>query len=118
MSPEPPPPTTRPTSGCPKDHVIVVFGATGDLAKRELLPGLFHLAEAGLLPPSYRIVGTARSRGAPSEAGFKEHARQAVAEFGTTKPEGEAWKTFEDTLAFATADTYDAAASGQTETAL
>jgi len=107
MSPEPPPPTTRPTSGCPKDHVIVVFGATGDLAKRELLPGLFHLAEAGLLPPSYRIVGTARSRGAPSEAGFKEHARQAVAEFGTTKPEGEVWKTFEDNLAFAIADADD-----------
>ena len=107
MSIEPPPPTARPTSGRPKDHVIVVFGATGDLAKRELLPGLFHLAVAGLLPPNYRIVGTAPSRGAPSEADFKEHARQAIAEFGTAKPEGEAWKTFEDTLAFATADPVD-----------
>jgi len=87
--------------------VIVVFGATGDLAKRELLPGLFHLAAAGLLPQNYRIVGTARSRGAPSGADFKEHARQAIAEFGTTKPEGEAWKTFEDTLVFATADSVD-----------
>jgi glucose-6-phosphate 1-dehydrogenase len=107
MSPKTPSLAARPTAGRPKDHVIVVFGATGDLAKRELLPGLFHLAVAGLLPPSYRIVGTARSQGAPSEAEFKEHARQAIAEFGTTKPEGEAWKTFEDTLAFATADSAD-----------
>ena len=107
MSRKPPPPTARPTPGRPKDQVIVVFGATGDLAKRELLPGLFHLAVAGLLPPTYRIVGTALSRGAPSEGDFKEHARQAVAEFGTTKPEGEAWKTFEDALAFATADADD-----------
>ncbi len=104
MSIERPPPTARPTSGRPKDHVIVVFGATGDLAKRELLPGLFHLAVAGLLPPNYRIVGTAPSRGAPSEADFKAHARQAIVDFGTAKPEGEAWNTFEDALAFATAD--------------
>lgn len=109
MSLKPPPPTCRPASGRPKDHVIVVFGATGDLAKRELFPGLFHLAVAGLLPPDYRIVGTARSQGAPSEADFKEHARQAIAQFGTTKPQGEAWKTFEDILAAAT--------SGQTEAA-
>ena len=44
----------------PDDHVVVLFGATGDLAKRKLLPGLFHLFEAGLLPAGYRIVGTSR----------------------------------------------------------
>ena len=43
----------------PDDHLVVLFGATGDLAKRKLLPGLFRLAQAGLLPPRYRIVGTA-----------------------------------------------------------
>ena len=31
----------------PDDHVIVLFGATGDLARRKLLPGMFHLAEVG-----------------------------------------------------------------------
>ena len=36
----------------PDDHVIVLCGATGDLARRKLLPGLFHLSEAGLLPNS------------------------------------------------------------------
>jgi glucose-6-phosphate 1-dehydrogenase len=102
MSPEQQTPTARLTSSRPKDHVIVVFGATGDLAKRKLLPGLFHLAVEGLLPPSYRIIGTARS-GALSDAEFRERARQAVAEFGTRKPEGEAWRIFEDTLTFTTA---------------
>jgi glucose-6-phosphate 1-dehydrogenase len=92
----------------PGDHVIVLFGATGDLARRKLLPGLFHLAAAGLLPERYRIVGTARSNGL-SEAGFKEHAHDAVAEFGTAKPTGKAWRTFEDALSFAAADPDDLA---------
>ena len=39
-------------------HVIVLFGATGNLARRKLLPGLLHLAQVGLLPEC-RIVGTA-----------------------------------------------------------
>jgi glucose-6-phosphate 1-dehydrogenase len=44
----------------PDDHVIVLFGATGDLARRKLLPGLFRLFVAGLLPDRFRIVGSAR----------------------------------------------------------
>src|SRR6266571_8416874 len=40
----------------PDNHVIVLFGATGDLAKRKLLPGLFHLYAAGLLPKEYRNI--------------------------------------------------------------
>ena len=44
----------------PDDHVIVLLGATGDLARRKLLPGLFGLFVAGLLPDNYRIVGSAR----------------------------------------------------------
>jgi glucose-6-phosphate 1-dehydrogenase len=88
--------------------VIVLFGATGDLAKRKLLPGLFHLSVAGLLPRRYRIVGTSPPAGAPSEDGFKQHARDAVAQFGTTKPTGDAWRNFEDSLSFAAASPDDA----------
>ena len=43
----------------PDDHVIVLFGATGDLAKRKLLPGLFHLARRACCRTSYRIIGSA-----------------------------------------------------------
>ncbi len=79
----------------PDDHVIVLFGATGDLARRKLLPGLFHLAAAGLLPTHYRIVGTAPAEFAICDAAFREHAHDAVAEFGITKPSGDVWEEFE-----------------------
>jgi len=41
-------------------HVLVLFGARGDLAKRKLLPGLQHLANAGLMPPDWRVIGSGR----------------------------------------------------------
>ena len=62
----------------PTDHVIVVFGSTGDLAKRELFPGLFPLLAAGLLPEHFRIVGTAPSKAAPSQGDFKPASIDAV----------------------------------------
>jgi glucose-6-phosphate 1-dehydrogenase len=87
----------------PDDHVIVLFGATGDLARRKLLPGLFHLAVAGLLPHHYRIVGSAPAASALSDAAFRDHAREAVATFGQVAPEGDAWAAFEEALSFGAA---------------
>jgi glucose-6-phosphate 1-dehydrogenase len=81
--------------------VIVLFGATGDLARRELLPGLFHLARAGLLPASYRIIGSARS--ALTDDEFRQHAKAAVAEFGLAEPTGEAWDEFANRLSYGAA---------------
>ena len=60
-------------------HVIVLFGATGDLARRKLLPGLFHLSRAGLVPDC-RIVGT--SLDDLDDDGFRAFARVACDEFG------------------------------------
>ena len=74
----------------PDDHIIVLFGATGDLARRKLLPGLFHLFVAGLMPDRYRIIGSARR--ALTDEQFREHARQSLAEFGVSKPAGRAWE--------------------------
>src|ERR1700760_4051924 len=88
----------------PDNHVIVLFGATGDLAKRKLLPGLFHLSKAGLLPEGYRIVGSATSRSALSTDAFRKHARDAVAAFGLSEPSGPAWKSFEASLSFGLAE--------------
>jgi glucose-6-phosphate 1-dehydrogenase len=88
----------------PDAHVIVLFGATGDLAKRKLLPGLFHLARAGLLPERYRIVGTSRPRSALSDDGFRKAARDAVVTFGQGEPSGQAWQTFEESLSFGASD--------------
>ncbi|MFD3452910.1 glucose-6-phosphate dehydrogenase [Streptomyces sp. NPDC058691] len=88
----------------PDDHVVVLFGATGDLARRKLLPGLFHLAKAGLLPARYRIVGSAPAKSTLSDDEFRKHAREAVAEFGRSKPEGRAWQEFEAALSFGACD--------------
>jgi glucose-6-phosphate 1-dehydrogenase len=90
----------------PADHVIVLFGSTGDLARRKLLPGLFHLAEAGLLPESYRIIGT--SRKALTDEEFRAHARAAVEEFGRRAPARDAWLEFEACLHYAPSDASDA----------
>jgi glucose-6-phosphate 1-dehydrogenase len=87
-------------SRVPTDQVIVLFGATGDLARRKLLPGLFHLASAGLLPERYRIIGASR-RGLADDD-FRARAHAAVAEFGREPAEGEAWAEFAAALSAAT----------------
>jgi glucose-6-phosphate 1-dehydrogenase len=79
-----------------------MFGATGDLARRKLLPGLFRLAAAGLLPDQYEIIGSSR-RDLTGEQ-FRGLARQAVTEFGTGAPAGAAWQAFQERLSFASAE--------------
>ncbi len=91
----------------PDNHVIVLFGATGDLARRKLLPGLFHLARAGLMPANYRVVGSAPARSALSDDDFRKHAKDAVREFGSSKPTGAAWEAFASALHFAAAGPKD-----------
>ena len=85
----------------PDDHLVVLFGATGDLAKRKLLPGLFRLAQAGLLPPRYRIVGTALED--LDDNAFRELARAAVGEFGGGSRDPDAWQRFARNLLYADA---------------
>ena len=55
---------------------LVMFGATGDLARRMLLPSLYGLDSDGLLPADLRIVGTARSD--LDDSGFRGQAEQAL----------------------------------------
>ncbi len=91
----------------PDDHVIVIFGATGDLAKRKLLPGLFHLAKSGLLPVGYRVIGSAPGQFAMTDDEFRAHAKAACMQFGLAKPNGAAWREFESKLHFGAADPED-----------
>jgi glucose-6-phosphate 1-dehydrogenase len=82
----------------PDDHVVVLFGATGDLARRKLLPGLFRLADAGLMPERYRIVGA--SRASLDDGEFRSFARDALDEFGRTSVNG-SWDAFARNLSYA-----------------
>ena len=90
-----------------EDHVIVLFGATGDLAKRKIIPGLFHLCEAGLLPERFRLIGSAPAAFAMTTAAFRAYAYESVLAFGSAKPEGEAWEDFVSSLSFVAADPDD-----------
>ncbi len=60
-------------------HVLVLFGATGDLAKRKLFPGLYQLAAAGRLPEEYAVIGSGRhSPGTDVE--FRDQVREGLEE--------------------------------------
>ncbi len=78
-------------------HVIVLFGATGDLARRKLLPGLAHLALSELTP-DIQVVGT--SLDDMDDEAFRSFARDAVAQFGTRPLTPEQWETFADKLRY------------------
>jgi glucose-6-phosphate 1-dehydrogenase len=88
----------RPTSSQIGPTTIVLFGAAGDLARRKLLPGLYHLEVAGLLPEDWRLI--ASSSRDISDGEFREIARQAIAEFGRSKPEGECWDGFAERIVY------------------
>jgi glucose-6-phosphate 1-dehydrogenase len=79
-----------------------LFGATGDLARRKLLPGLYRLAASGLLPDRYQIIGSAPQH--LTDEQFGDLALQAITEFGTSKPAGGAWQAFRQGLSFASAE--------------
>jgi glucose-6-phosphate 1-dehydrogenase len=63
----------------PEPGIMVIFGASGDLTKRKLLPALFHLHQANLLPKQFAIVGVAR-RTLGDE--FADDMRQGIVQFG------------------------------------
>lgn len=82
----------------PEDHVIILFGANGDLARRKLLPALFHLTQEGLMPKRFIIIGNSRSE--LSDEDFRDFARSAVDEFCRCEATEASWKEFSDKLSY------------------
>jgi glucose-6-phosphate 1-dehydrogenase len=64
---------------------LVIFGATGDLARRKLLPAIYNLAHEGALPEHFHLVGV--SRGEMSDDAFHDFARDAITEFSRRPPD-------------------------------
>ena len=81
-----------------RNQVVILFGATGDLAKRKLLPGMFHLAQVGLMPKGFRIIGAARHPISTDE--FRTLARESVAGSGRKSRVDDAWEDFGKALSF------------------
>jgi glucose-6-phosphate 1-dehydrogenase len=78
-------------------HVIVIFGATGDLARRRLLPGLLRLCQANLMP-DFRIVGISMEE--IDDAEFRRVAKEACAEFARNASSDEGWEQFSQRLSY------------------
>jgi glucose-6-phosphate 1-dehydrogenase len=76
-------------------QVVVLFGATGDLSRRKLLPGLYHLATSGFMP-GCRIVGVSLDE--LDADGFRKAARSALDEFGSRKLTDAHWEAFAQSL--------------------
>jgi glucose-6-phosphate 1-dehydrogenase len=86
----------------PSNRVLVLFGATGDLAARKLFPGLFHLYRIGLMPERFRIIGSGRH--APDD--IVEVVKQALDRHAGGDL-GEAWEAFAKTLSFVASSAED-----------
>ena len=66
---------------------LVIFGATGDLAHRKLLPALYNLAHEGALPERFELIGVARREQADDD--FREMARESIERFSRRRPDPE-----------------------------
>jgi len=69
---------------------LVIFGATGDLAHRKLLPALYNLAHEGSLPERFELIGISRSKMSHDE--FREGARESIERFSRRRPDPDVLK--------------------------
>jgi glucose-6-phosphate 1-dehydrogenase len=93
----------------PEPCTIVIFGASGDLTARKLIPAFYHLCKDKMMPPVFRIVGFARRE--KTDESWRQELRTALDQFSRTKPVDErVWKEFAATLFYCRGDLADSAA--------
>jgi glucose-6-phosphate 1-dehydrogenase len=92
----------------PAPFGIVIFGASGDLTQRKIIPGIYRLRRHGFLPESFFVVGAARSE--MSDEDFREKMLGAVKEFLPDDFDKGSWKEFAQRLRYCRID-YDEAAT-------
>ena len=86
----------------PEPVTILIFGASGDLTRRKLVPALFRLAQQNLLPGGFSILGTGRSRFTHEE--FRGRMREAVDEFLSEPVDAGAWEHFSSGIFYTPTD--------------
>src|SRR5690349_18115752 len=78
---------------------LVIFGASGDLAKRKLIPAIYEMVREKLLPEQFVLVGYARSP--LTDQQYRDECRDAVQKFARTKPVDPAvWKKIEANIGY------------------
>ena len=86
------------TRAVPQPCSVVIFGATGDLTHRKLVPALYNLAADGELPPAVAVIGFARRE--KSDEDFRKEMEEATRKFSRQTVRDEIWKTFSQALFF------------------
>jgi glucose-6-phosphate 1-dehydrogenase len=95
----------RPVEPC----TVVIFGASGDLTARKLIPALYHLTLEKLMPQPYKIVGFARRE--KTDESWRAELREAIGRFSRTKPvKEEVWEHFQENIHYCQGDMSDPAA--------
>jgi glucose-6-phosphate 1-dehydrogenase len=87
--------------------VMVIFGATGDLTKRKLIPALYNLAKSNLLSQEFAIVGVSRQQ--MSHEDFRQKLAQDMEEFASTPVDRSIWERLESRIYYLPGDVNDAA---------
>ena len=82
---------------------LVIFGASGDLAKRKLVPALWSMFQGRVLPEPFAVIGVARSEMTNEQ--FRARMREAIAEFARVQPPTQrVWDRFAQALFYYTGD--------------
>ncbi len=93
---------------------IAIFGASGDLTARKLIPAFYHLHKEKQMPADFRIVGFARRE--KTDASFRQELRQALDQFSRTKPVDEkVWQDFSQHISYCQGDITEAEAYAKLE---
>ena len=90
------------TRGVPQPCSVVIFGATGDLTHRKLVPALYNLAADGELPPAVTVVGFARREKSDDE--FRREMEESTRKFSRQSVRDEIWKTFAQSIFYHQSD--------------
>ena len=87
--------------------ILVIFGASGDLTRRKLLPAVYNLIESGHLPDRFAILGVARP--VIDDAAYRTQMRERVADIESEALEPEKWRRIEERLHYIAGEFNDAA---------
>jgi glucose-6-phosphate 1-dehydrogenase len=90
----------------PPPNAMVIFGGSGDLAHRKIVPALYNLELHRLLPQNFQVIGTSRT--AFSDEEYRRDMRKAVEEFSRTQPiQHQVWESFASRLHYVTGSSTD-----------
>ena len=108
-------PATVQPERTPDPCIVVIFGASGDLTKRKLLPALYHLEQSGLLPEDFAVVGVARR---PLEKTFAADMKDGIVSGGGVEVDDAKLDPFVDRIQYHAMNFDDAAGYDSLKTTL